>query len=106
MAYLAVVGGGGGGIGRVAAERAGGGRRIWKKDLTFRLTVWARRDFPLRWSPRAPPSASGSACERRAQKRAEPVEFGVLVARLSRFFVADANKPPGEAVLGARLEML
>ncbi|XP_044384403.1 uncharacterized protein [Triticum aestivum] len=72
-----------------------------KKTLTFPLTAWASRAFPLRRSPQLPPSAPGSACDRRAEKRAEPAFFDVLEARLGRFFGAGAEKvaygPVGDA---------
>ena len=76
-----------------------------KKILTFHLTVRASRAFPLRRSPQSPPSAPGSACDRRAEKRSEPAIFGVLGARLGRFFGAGAEKVAWGGLLGARLEM-
>ena len=48
----------------------------------------------------------GSACDRRAEKRSEPAIFGVLGARLGRFFGAGAEKVAWGGLLGARLEML
>ena len=77
-----------------------------KKILTFHLTAWASRAFPLHRSPQLPPSAPGSTCDRWAEKRAEPAFFGVLGARLGRFFGADAEKVAWGALLGARPEML
>ena len=77
-----------------------------KKTLTFPLTVWASRAFPLRRSPQAPPSAPDSACGRQAEKRAEPALFVVLGTRLSCFFGADTEKVAWGGLLGARLEML
>ena len=76
----------------MAAEGAGVGGESGKKILTFHLTVWASRAFPLHRSPRLPPSAPGSACDHRAQKRAEPADFGVLGARLGRFFDTGTEK--------------
>ena len=68
--------------------------------------MWSQEHFSLAPEPLSAPNAPGSACERRAQKRPEPAEFGVLGTRLGRFYGAGANKSPGEAFLGARLEML
>ena len=73
--------------------------------MTFPLSVWARRAFPYRRSPQLLPSAPGSACDRRAEKRSEPVIFGVLGVRLGRFFSAGAEKVAWGGLLGARLEM-
>ena len=76
------------GVGRRAAPRysywwpraRGVGGESGKKTLTFPLTVWASHAFPLRRSPQLLPSAPGSACDRRAEKRVEPAIFGVLGA--------------------------
>ena len=84
----------------------GVGGESGKKTLTFPLTVWASHAFPLRGSLQLLPSAPGSACDRRAEKRAEPAIFGVLGERLGRFFRAGAEKVAWGGLLGARLEML
>ena len=76
-----------------------------KKILTFHLTVWASRAFPLRRSPQLLPSVPGSACDRRAEKRAEPAIFGVLGSDWGVFLVPAPKKWPG-GLLRARLEML
>jgi hypothetical protein len=50
------------------------------------------RRFPFRRSPQAPPSALGSAWDRRAKKWAEPAEISILGARLGGFFGAGGKK--------------
>ena len=57
-------------------------------------------------APGRPPSAPGSAWVCRRCFRPKPAKIGLLGARLGRFFGAGAAKSPGEALLGARLEML
>ena len=64
---------------------------------------FAPKQFARR--PRAPPSAPGSGWVRRRCFRPKPAKIGLLGARLGRFFGAGAKKSPGEAFLGARLEM-
>ena len=59
----------------------------------------------VRPRPRVPPSAPGSGWVRRRCFRPKPAKIGLLGARLGRFFGAGAKKTPGEAFLGARLEM-
>ena len=49
--------------------------------LDFSHDGVAQACFPLAPEPLAPLSALGSACDRRAQKRAEPADFGVLGVR-------------------------
>ena len=64
---------------------------------------FAPKQFARR--PRAPPSAPGSGWVRRRCFRPKPAKIGLLGTRLGRFFGAGAKKTPGEAFLGARLEM-
>ena len=105
MAYLAVVGGG------RRRDRQGGGRarRGWEANLDdwldFLPDSVAQACFSLAPEPPSAPSAPGSACDRRAQKRAEPAEFGVLGARLGVFSAPAHKKSPG-GLLGVQLEML
>ena len=75
-----------------------------KKILTFHLTVWASRAFPLRRSPQMPPVRRVRPATA-GEKRAEPAIFGVLGARLGVFLAPAPKKWPG-GLLGAQLEML
>ena len=73
------------------------------------LTRLARVFFaPKQLAPAPPgtPSALGSGWVRRRCFRPKPAKIRLLGARLGRFFDAGAKKSPGEAFLGARLEML
>ena len=80
------------GIQLLAAERAGGGRRVGEEKLDFSPGGVGQPCFSLAPEPPSAPSAPGSACDRRAQKRAELADFSVLGARLGRFFGAGAEK--------------
>ena len=64
---------------------------------------FAPKQFARR--PRAPPSAPGSGWVRRRCFRPKPANIGLLGARLGCFFGVGVKKTPGEAFLGARLEM-
>ena len=99
---------GGAGIGRVVAERVGVGANL-DDCLDFLPDSVGQACFPLSPEPPSappPPSALGSACDRRAAKRAEPADFGVLGPQLGGLFGAGAKKGALGGLLGARLEML
>ena len=83
---------GGAGIYVVAAESAGGGRRVGEENLYFSPDGVGQPRFSLAPEPPSAPSVPGSACGRWAEKRAEPALFVVLGARLGRFFGAGAEK--------------
>ena len=84
----------------------GGRRRVGEENLDFSPDGVGQPRFSLAPEPPSAPSAPGSACGRRAEKRAEPALFVILGARLGRFFGAGAEKVAWRGPLGARLEML
>ena len=75
---------GGAGIGTVVAERAGVGANL-DDCLDFSPDSVAQACFPLAPEPPSAPSTPGSACDSRAQKLAEPADFGVLGARVGDY---------------------
>ena len=66
------------GVGTAGGRGRGGGRRVGEENLDFLPDGVGQPRFSLAPEPPIAPSASGSASDRRAEKRAEPTLFGIL----------------------------
>ena len=89
----------------MVAERAGVGANLddW---LDFSPDSVTHVYFSLPLEPPSAPSALCSAWGRRAQKQAEPADFGVLRVRLDFFFDVGVEKVALGDPLGAQLKLL